>query len=65
MEQTLAVLMAFGIFMVIPVLIGFAIVGACTLCYRLAHKVKQIEVMKAAEDVIKGPTKKKDFLFRV
>ena len=57
MELVLAILMVLGIFIGIPALIGFAIVGGFALHYRRINKVKHIEAAKKAEAIVKEPTK--------
>ena len=47
MEMTLGILMALGIFVAIPALIGFAIAGACIL---IAHRTRRTERAKAPAD---------------
>lgn len=61
MELTLAILIVLGIFVGIPALIGFTIVGAYELRNRRVRKANQVKAVKEAE-VITRELKKERIL---
>jgi hypothetical protein len=59
METFLAVLLALGIYVVIPILIGLLICTAGILYDRRHHKVEKTEVIEEAEKIVKETTDEK------
>ena len=57
METTLAILMVLGIFVGIPVVIGFAIAGAYILRDRRVRKAEHAKAVEEAETVVREPAK--------
>ena len=51
METFLAILLALGIYVVIPILIGLSICTAAILWDRRHHKVEKTEEVKGAEEM--------------
>ena len=54
METFLAVLLALGIYVVIPILIGLSICTAAILYDRRRHKVEKSEGVKEVEKAVEG-----------
>ena len=57
METTLAILMVLGIFVGIPVVIGFAIAGGYVWNDYRVRRTGHAKAVGEAEDVVKEPTK--------
>ncbi len=57
METTLAILMALGIYVGIPVIIGLTIGGAFVTADRRARKAEQARAVKEAEAAVREPRK--------
>lgn len=59
METFLAILLALGIYVVIPILIGLSICTAAILYDRRRHKVEKTKVVEEAEKMVEEtPTEK-------
>ncbi len=60
METFLAVLLALGIYVVIPILIGLLICTAAILYDRRHHKVEKTGTIEAAEKMVKENSGEKE-----
>ena len=59
MELALAILMVLGIFIGIPALIGFTIVGIHAWHNRQVRRVERAKALEKAEGIAKEPTREK------
>ena len=60
METFLAILLALGIYLVIPVLIGLTICSAAIIYDRRFHKKEKTEAVKEAEKLVKETPREKE-----